>query len=377
MSTKSPQETLNQALDKAAGQTHKSFISDPEALEKVSYISRNLQNRAGARLLLACTLAKIQRPQIDIRKPFTELGEHSYSGRSYDERYVGAFIYAHDLPCNPTTAFLTPALRTNPIALFSDAELIGRPRKLYNYVIQLFNDVENNQISAEDLLAETIRQLLLLNKERQQRIAGLLSELRQSQDEVPLSSEEIVNLIEQHMASPRASRLPVLVVAAAYKAAAEHLREQVLPLEHHTAADERTGALGDVEITLMDDSQVVTSYEMKMKRVTKDDVNRALQKILGSNMRIDNYIFITTDIIEEAVADYAESLYRETGGIEFAILDCIGFLRHFLHLFHRLRLQFLDNYQELVLAEPESAVRQPLKETFLNMRRTAESSSSE
>jgi DNA adenine methylase len=61
------------------------------------------------------------------------------------------------------------------------------------------------------------------------------------------------------------------------------------------------------------------------------------------------------------------------GGVEIAIWDCIDFLRHFLHLFHRLRLGFLEAYQELVLAEPESAVSQPLKEAFLALRRAAES----
>ena len=55
------------------------------------------------------------------------------------------------------------------------------------------------------------------------------------------------------------------------------------------------------------------------------------------------------------------------------ILDCLGFLRHFLHLFHRLRTQYLDAYQELLLAEPESAVSQPLKEAFLSLRHASES----
>jgi urate oxidase len=95
-----------------------------------------------------------------------------------------------------------------------------------------------------------------------------------------------------------------------------------------------------------------------------------------ADTKVDNYIFITTDTIDEDVQEYARDLYRETGGIEFAILDCIGFVRHFLHLFHRLRTDFLEAYQQLVLDEPESAVSQPLKEVFLNLRRAAETDSS-
>ena len=78
-------------------------------------------------------------------------------------------------------------------------------------------------------------------------------------------------------------------------------------------------------------------------------------------------------MIEEQVKEYAASIYDRSGGMEVVVLDCIGFLRHFLHLFHRLRMQFLEIYQKLVLAEPESAVNQPLKEVFLALRQAAES----
>jgi hypothetical protein len=44
-----------------------------------------------------------------------------------------------------------------------------------------------------------------------------------------------------------------------------------------------------------------------------------------------------------------------------------------LHLFHRLRKDFLDHYQVLVLKEASSAVSQSLKEAFLALRQAAES----
>ncbi len=141
----------------------------------------------------------------------------------------------------------------------------------------------------------------------------------------------------------------------------------------HTAADIRTGSLGDVEITLVNDNQIVTSYEMKNRRLTIEDIDQTLQKLAEIPNNIDNYIFITTGIISGETKAYADSLYERTGGTEFAILDCIGFLRHFLHLFHRSRLDFLDAYQKLVLDEPDSAVSQPLKEAFLTLRLAAES----
>lgn len=329
------------------------------------------------RLLLAALLAKIHHPHVDIRKPYTEIGDRDvYSGRTYDERYVTAFIHTYQLPCNPTTAFLTPALRNRNTVLTPDVNLVGRSPAVYTAILQLLTDVYEGRVRAEEVLAETVRQLLVFRDERNQRMQSLLSGLRSLNEAIPLSAEGIIALIEQHLRFKQAntrggSRLPVLVVAAAYQAASDRLDERVIPLAAYNAADEQTGALGDLEITLAHDTLIVTSYEMKMRRVTREDIDRALQKIEPLEQRIDNYIFITTDLIDPLVQEYARSLYDQTGGVEFVLLDCIGFLRHFLHLFHRLRVQFLNAYQELLLAESESAVSQPLKEAFLDMRAAA------
>ena len=345
-----------------------------EVTEQIEYICRNPRNRSGTRFLMACLLAKIHNPKVDIRKPYTEIeDDDAYSGRRYDEKYIAPFIVEHALPCNSTTAFLTPALRNRDIVLTPEVNLVGNPPKLYETLLSLLDNVQKRNISAAALLAETVRSLLSFRDENRQRLEVLLTPNSDSEGELPLSAEAIVTLIQQHLQCPHTSRLPVLVVAAAYKAAETFLGERVRPLYSHTAADKQTGASGDLEITLIDDENVITGYEMKAKRVERGDIDRALQKITDIGKRVDNYIFITTDTIEVEVSEYAASIYEKTGGIEMVILDCIGFLRHFLHLFHRLRTQFLDAYQTLLLAEPESVVRQELKEAFLVLRRAASS----
>ena len=370
-----PNDILGIAFDEARAAADHPLISDAVTVERIAAIAQNRTNRACVRLMLACALAKCHRPQVDIRKPYTEIeGDDTYSGRHYDEAFLSAFIAKHQLPCNPTTAFLTPALRNRATLLTPDEVIQGRPRSLYLKTFQLLADVHEGRITARKLLSETLRALLIYGQKRQQRITALLASVHSRFDDaIPLSSEAIVHLIEQHLSRPKASRLPVLVVTAAYRTAEDNLRERVLPLQPHTAADEQTGALGDVEITLVDDNNIITVYEMKMKPVTRVDVDRALQKIARSPRQIDNYLFITTDTIDSEIARYASRLYDSTGGIEIAILDCIGFLRHFLHLFHRQRTRFLDEYQTLLLAESESAVRQELKEVFLILRQDAES----
>lgn len=366
-----PADILNVAFQQASIAGAEPIIGSSDISSRIEYICRFLQNRACVRLLLSCSLAKSFNPGLDIRKPYTEIGTaDSYSGRIYDERYVAALIAEHRLPCNSTTAFLTPAFRNRNTTLTLDIDLLGRHPQVYQTALQLLDDVFAGKVSAEDVLAETIRWLLLIRDEKSLRLNTMLADLQVSGGDIPLSAEAILTLVEQHLKCQNSSRLPVLIVAAAYHAASKHLGEKALPLEAHNAADQQTGSLGDVQVALINDNNIITVYEMKSRRVDQNDIDLAIHKL---GRRIDNYIFITTEPISEQVKDYAATIYARTNGIEFVVLDCIGFLRHFLHLFYRLRMQFLEAYQEFVLAEPESAVRQPLKEAFLALRIAAES----
>jgi hypothetical protein len=211
-----------------------------------------------------------------------------------------------------------------------------------------------------------------MRDERQARMNSLLASLQQKDNALLLSSEAIVALIRQHLACKNSSRLPVLIVAAAYKVAGKYLSEKILPLKSHNAADLQTGAMGDIEICLVSDDAIVTVYEMKLKRVTRNDIDAAIAKIAKMTSKMDNYLFVTTDMVDPQVSEYAATFYDKTDGVEIAILDCVGFLRHFLHFFHRLRETYLNAYQELLLAEPDSAVSPVLKEAFLVLRQAAE-----
>jgi hypothetical protein len=365
-------DILEGAFQRASGSINTSLISDSGVAGRIDTVSRNIVNKALARLLLSCALAKVVNPNVDVRKPYTEIGTpDSFSGRTYDERDVYPFISRHKLPCNPTTAFLTPALRNRNATLTPQTNLVGRPPSLYRAVLQLLDDMYVGNVSAEDVLAETVRCLLLVKEENQHRMKTMLAALKTAEGAVPLSSEAIVTLIEQHLQTKGASRLPVLIVTAAYQVAGAMIGERTLPLHHHLAADRQTRSIGDIQVILVDDERVVTGYEMKLKRVTTGDIDEALKKIADKG--IDNYIFITTEVIDVEVKEYAASIYDTTGGIEVVVLDCISFIRHFLHLFHRLRSKYVDAYQALVIAEPDSGVSQPAKEAWLALRQAAES----
>lgn len=348
-----------------------SYVVDGDLLIKVVFIGRNIKNKAPIRFLLSCLAAKIDRPDIDIRKPYTATGAHSFSGRGYDENVVQALVTAYNLPCNSTTAYLTPAFRNRNEVMVQGLKIEGRPPELYRYTLDVLTAVYENELTPVDLLRELFRQLIIVRDQNTRRISELIDALGTTAGAQPLSGEQIIMLLEQHLNCANASRLPTLIITAAYQSVGNLIGEMAKPLNAHNAADKQTGAVGDVEITLLTDDRAATCYEMKDKPITRHDLDVALLKIAEPGLSLDNYIFITTEPIDEQVAAYAKSLYTRTG-VEFALVDCIGFLRHFLHLFHRHRAEFLEHYQLLVLTEPDSSVSQPLKEAFLSLRRVAE-----
>lgn len=69
------------------------------------------------------------------------------------------------------------------------------------------------------MLDESIRLLLLERDARKVRLKTLLSGVDRVTGALQLSSEDTVNLIEQHLPYKGSSRLLVLIVAAAYEAA--------------------------------------------------------------------------------------------------------------------------------------------------------------
>lgn len=367
-----PDDILSEAFEAATANLEISHVDNAEQRSQIEFICRNLQNRAGVRFLMACLLAKLHKPSLDIRMPYTEIGgDDCYSGRHYDETYIASFVEEHDLPCNATTAFLTPAFRNHEVMLSKNATLMGRPRKLYEYVLSFLDDVARKKISPQNLLREIVRLLVIRRNEQKLRMETLLANLQQS-DPSQLTVDAIANIIQQHLNQRHSSRLPVLAFHAIYRTIQTQLNERAIPLQPHNAADSQTKALGDIEIAVQESDEVTTVYEMKTKDITRADVSQAFRKLVQSQSDIRQYLFITTKPVSDSAAEEIYKVNEQQYGVEFAALDCVSFVRYFLHLFYQQRLVFLDAYQDLVLSEPESGVRHPLKEVLLTLRQAAE-----
>jgi hypothetical protein len=64
-----PASVLDLACQRAARNTATPLVRDSRINADVEYVCRNIQNRAGVRLLMSCLLAKIHNPAVDVRKP--------------------------------------------------------------------------------------------------------------------------------------------------------------------------------------------------------------------------------------------------------------------------------------------------------------------
>lgn len=371
MKSKDPQKILETIISHAQHAGIKSVIKDKNIRNNVEMVCRT--PHASIRLLMACLLGKLIDAKVDPRKPYTEIqSDDCFSGRTLDERFLSGFITANRLPCRGTTAFLTPVFRTMNRPLTKEIKLESRFRPVISAMLQLLDVVAKNQIKPDLIFIETVRVLIAIRDETIAVRESLLKKLKGAANENLLSAHDIFVILKQHLMCKHSSRLPVLIVAAAYEIAGHKIGEQVKKLNSHTAADRQTGALGDVEICLENDDDIVTVYEMKMKRVTVSDIDVAIEKIIHAADKVHHYIFISTEQIDENVVEYAREFYHQSNNTEIAILDCLGFLQHFLSFFHRYRHDFLNAYQNLVLSQSDADVNDSLKNTFLTLRANAE-----
>lgn len=162
-----PLDILESLYENANHDLSVSMINSIELQEKIELICRCNSNKAPIRFLMSCLLAKIHNPQVDIRKPYTEIeGKDTYSGRFYDERYVELLVHKYKLPCNPTTAYLTPAFRNIDRLLTADIVLVGRPKEVYTSSLEVLEHVFEKTEIASDVLQEIIRLLLVIKKRK-------------------------------------------------------------------------------------------------------------------------------------------------------------------------------------------------------------------
>lgn len=193
-----------------------------------------------------------------------------------------------------------------------------------------------------------------------QRLQWLSDEIARRVSSLPPSSAVTLRFVDRVLDCSDAKKLKRLAILAGLKTIVDHAGgTSSLVLQSG-----RPHAREQVEWANADRGR--TQYVFVPEVIETATIDAVLPPFADES-DLSHLVLITTETTDPAVHKYASGMYRRTWGTEFAILDCPGFVRHFLHLFHRHRVAFLAAYQDLVLSEPESAVNFAGKQLFLSL----------
>lgn len=359
LTTKTPghEEILPQcyegAIKELSSDGGKSFfksLSKTQA-ERVSLIAELSENKKGVMTVLVTSLThKMFDPNQDVRCHQTQL-LGGYSGRSVDTRSVTPFLKSVDFPHMAESGWLTRTLEQRH-AYTLDYPGSIQPQNLKEAFLEILHDVEENKADPRKYLVALFILIAKLRDEKKIKLAKPV--------DLPIS--KILSYLEQHFAGPYtfsgAARLPVLAVYSAYECMMEELKRfqnmKLRHLEAHTTADEKSGAVGDIEMTT-EDGKVYEAAEVKHDiKITTQMVRDSYQKF--RTQPVKRYYILSTAGVDEseikAISDEIASIKR-SHGCEVIVNGVLHSLSYYLRLLGNLN-DFTNNYVENLEQDTET-----------------------
>lgn len=285
---------LKDILDQAVAETDRTFGLDEAMQSQIGVVLENACSggrKAVLTVLLTLLHKKNMDPNQDIRLHQAGLKDgikKGFSGRGLDEREVTPFLAEENFPHMKESGWLTRSLeQPEPYSLDYKGKIT--PVKLKKSFLDIVDQVEKGK----DPLS--CMKFLL----------GRLHDWRSKNAKVPMAKpvekgiKEIVDLIEIHWNYGRggASKLPVLAIYAAYMCLISEVKRykkcRLLPLHSHTAADSRTGRIGDIQIN-NENKLPMEAVEIKHAiPITERLVTESVKKITSGGVR--TYYILSTD----------------------------------------------------------------------------------
>ena len=303
-------------------------------------------NRGVLAVLITLLLKKVVEPDQDIRLHQTRM-DGGFSGRGLDTAVVTPFLRDMSFPFMAAgSGWLTRSLE-QPLPYNLDYPGRIRPAKVKEAFLSLVDGVQNHDLNSQDTL---IRIFVGLIKFRDRNANLNLSR------PVNLSVSEAVAKINRHHSAQTqgASRLPVLAIHAVLSILTKELDRyegcQLLPLEHHTAADSRTNLIGDVHIV---DSQGILfeGYEIKHNiPITSGMIQDSFDKF--KTTPVDRFYILTThhsDDYSEFNADIRN--IATTHGCQLILNGIDRTLLYYLRLIRNTR-EFVHQYVSNLETDP-------------------------
>ena len=323
---------LKDILNQAMAETDRTFGLDETMQGHLGIVlgyACNGKQRSALAVLITLLLKKTIDPKQDIRLHQAKF-RNGFSGRTLDKNEVTPFLAEENFPhMKSGSGWLTRSFEQSaPYSL--DYGGIIKPAKLKDSFLKVVDQIEKG----EDPLS--CMKFLL----------GRLHDWRSKNAEMQVAKpvgkgiKEIVDLIETHWNSSNSgtAKLPVLAVYAAYRCMDSEIGRykscELLPLLSHTAADSKTGRVGDIQVNNRDGLPMEAVEIKHAHPITARLVTDSIEKITASGSKT-YYILSTNESISceemKKITQSARSV-RQQYGCQVIVNGVATTLKYYLRL---------------------------------------------
>lgn len=254
--------------------------------------------------LLGALLAKLQDPSIDVRKPYMNMGEGAYNGRTMDENVVNPFLHEQRIPSSKGP-YLSVFRRS--VAFDENTRAGVRDKDGFDAMLACIAHIESSPDQEQRMTF--LRHLL-----------HRFIELREASN-VPLSRLQRYSvpqydaLIQRLLSVPSGGRFPMFLIIAAFKAISDRfaLGWQV-EYQGINVADSPSGAGGDISVSSGD--SLLMAAEVTERVVDKDRVISTFNtKIAPAS--IADYLFFVNHEPDDRVRQQCERYFAQGHEVNF------------------------------------------------------------
>lgn len=267
-----------------------------ELVTHLDYMHENSKQASTAFTNIITSIAiKVAFPEIDIRYHQEQIqdrvkGGAGFSFRTISEGVVYPWLSRKSFDGAKSGWQTRTYERDDPYKLDYPHKIGGAKSPLKGHFLAIYDCIQVGQEDPEEALC------YMLFRQVQKRHSSSVNYANPRTDDI----ERIVDIFARHFSfkyrSKGASRLPVLAIYAIYELIVVELKRyqaaSLRPLGAHSAADSRTGAVGDIEVELSS-STLLEALEIKHNiRVTDQIIASAESKIKLSDVK--RYYILTT-----------------------------------------------------------------------------------
>lgn len=310
-------------------------------------LSRSESAKAAITVIITSLAYKILNPEQDIRNHQTSI-LNGYSGRTFDSKNITPFLQSKNFPYMASgSGWLTRSFEQK---VPYDSNYTGaiNPKSLKESFIATIDFIQKGQ-NLENVLSYLFQGLII---QRNAHLIDLAKPLN-----LPIA--KIIDLLSRHFNSKYsaegASRLPVIALYAAYQCLTNETKrfegKLLLSMESHTAADSRSGRIGDIDI-IDEKGRAFEAVEVKHGiPITAQLVKDAFEKF--KTTQVNRYYLLSTANIDTLQADEINKeieRIKNIHGCHVIANGLINSLKYYLRLLSDTS-EFIENYVNLIEAD--------------------------